>query len=106
MDEAAARRVLGLVGLGVRARGVVVGVDRVREAVRAGRCRLALVADDAGPHSREKILPLCAARGVTVVEGWQADALGQAAGKERTAVVGVTDPQLAKGIRGALTHER
>ena len=53
MDEAAERRVLGLVGLGIRGRNAVVGVEQVRMAAKRGKLALALVAPDASPNSRK-----------------------------------------------------
>ncbi|MCC6319118.1 MAG: ribosomal L7Ae/L30e/S12e/Gadd45 family protein [Gemmatimonadaceae bacterium] len=99
LDPAVERQVLGLLGLGARARNVVVGVDRVRDAVRRNKVILAIVAPDASRHSREKVLPLLQARRVRTVEGSTADALGGAVGKASTAVVGITDASLAAGVR-------
>jgi ribosomal protein L7Ae-like RNA K-turn-binding protein len=93
-------QILGLVGLGVRSRRVVVGVEMVRAAAKKGTLVLAIVAPDASRHSREKVLPLLAAKGVQVIEGPSAAALGAAAGRETTAAVGVIDRDLAKGIAG------
>ena len=93
---------LGLIGLGLRARSAVVGVERVREAARRGRLALAVVAPDASRHSRDKVLPLLAARGVRVVEGPGTIALGAATGREATAAVGILDPALARGVRALL----
>ena len=99
MDPAAERSVLGLVGLGVRARNAVVGVEQVRIAARKGRLVLAVVAPDASPNSLKKLLPLLKATGTRVVQGPGATALGGAAGRESTAAIGITDAALAKGIR-------
>lgn len=99
MDATVARQVLRLVGLGVRSRGAVVGVERVREAARRGRVSLAVVATDASKHSLSKVVPLLAARRVRVVSAAKATDLGHAVGREQTAVVGIIDRQLAQGIR-------
>lgn len=85
----------------MRARGVVVGVDRVRDAVKDGEVMLAFVASDASRHSQDKIRPLLAARQVHTVEAPLAE-LGYAVGREGAAAVGVTDPHLARGILLAL----
>ncbi len=98
MDANTERRLLGLLGLGVRGRGAVVGVERVREAARRGTLAVAVVAPDASRHSRDKVVPLLSARRVRIIEGPSAEALGRAVGKESTAVVGVTDRALAKGV--------
>ena len=103
MDEAQAKRVLGLLGLGVRGRLAVVGVDRVREAVKRGTVRVAVVARDASPNSRQKIDGLLAGRKVPTLEVASTAALGAVAGRESTAVVGVVDQKLADGILAIAT---
>ena len=96
-------RILRLVGLGVRSRGVVVGVERVREAAKGGKLALALVAIDASRNALEKVLPLLNARRIRFIEVPSAAELGAVAGRDQVAAVGVVDPQLANGIV-ALTH--
>ena len=91
-------RILRLLGLGVRGRGVVVGVDRVREAGKSGKLALAVVAMDASRHSLEKLLPLLTARRISLIEVPSATELGAAVGRDQTAAVGVVDPALADGI--------
>ncbi len=98
MDANTERRLLGLLGLGVRGRGAVVGVERVREAARKGTLAVAVVAPDASRHSRDKVVPLLTARRIRIIEGPSAEVLGRAVGKESTAVVGITDRALAKGV--------
>ncbi len=98
MDAATERRLLGLLGLGVRGRGAVVGVERVRDAARRGTLAVAVVAPDASRHSRDKVVPLLTARRIRIIEGPSAESLGRAVGKESTAVVGVTDRALASGV--------
>lgn len=93
--------VLRLVGLGMRGRLVSVGVDRTREAAFKGTLRLAIVAADASGNSRDKIVPLLSGRGVSMIETASADELGRAVGRAATAVVGVLDAKLARGIRAA-----
>ena len=103
MDEATQRKLLALVGLGVRGRLAVVGVEQVRAAATSGKLKIAVVAPDASRHSLDKVLPLLAARGVHVIQGPSAAELGAAVGREATAAVGVLDQQLAQGIRKAVS---
>jgi ribosomal protein L7Ae-like RNA K-turn-binding protein len=93
------RRLLGLIGLGVRCRGAIVGVQQVRDAARRGKLYLAIAAPDASSNSLDKVLPLLRARGIAVVAGPSASELGSAAGRESTAVIGIVDKGLAKGIQ-------
>jgi ribosomal protein L7Ae-like RNA K-turn-binding protein len=99
MEPAQARKLLGLIGLGVRGRGAIVGVQQVREAARRGKLQLAIAAPDASINSLNKVLPLLRARGILVLAGPSAIELGSAAGRESTAVIGIVDRGLAKGIR-------
>ena len=99
LDATARGRLLRLVGLGVRGRGAVVGVEQVRENVKKNKVAYAVVASDASRHSLEKVVPLLNARRVRFVEVPSATELGAAVGRESTAVVGIVDRQLAKGIR-------
>lgn len=98
MTPEQARRVLGLAGLGVRARNATVGVEQVRAAARKGTLALALVASDASENSLDKLRPLLRARGVPMIEGLAAGALGAAAGRTQTAAIGILDRALANGI--------
>lgn len=104
MDTHQQRKMLSLIGLGVRGRGVVIGVERVRDAAKRGKLHLAIAAPDASSNSLNKVVPLLQARGITVLAGPSAVELGEAAGREATAVVGIVDKGLAKGIR-ALSPE-
>ncbi len=102
LSEPVRRKVLGLVGLGVRGRLVVVGAERVRLEAAKGAVQLALVATDVSRHSLEKVLPVLRARRVEVIEWPSAAELGDAVGRDTTAAVGITDQALARGIRGAV----
>lgn len=71
----------------------------MREAVLNDKVVYAIVAPDASPNSLQKIVPMLRARRVAYVEGPSSADLGAAAGREATAVVGVVDDGLARGIR-------
>src|SRR5688572_20477735 len=92
-------RVLRLLGLGIRSRGAVVGVERVREAAKGGKLAFAVVASDASKNSMDKLLPLLRARRINFIEVPSAAQLGAVAGRDQTAAIGVLDRQLANGIR-------
>ena len=103
MDAHQQRKLLGLIGLGVRGRGAVVGVERVRDAAKRGKLHLAIAAPDASSNSLDKVVPLLKARGISVISGPSAAELGAAVGRETAAVVGIVDKGLAKGIRALST---
>ena len=102
MTAAVRQRVLRLLGLGVRSRGAVIGVDSVREAAKRNKVFLAVVATDASVNSLDKVVPLLNARRVRFVEVPSAVELGGAVGRNQTAVVGIVDRQLAAGVRASV----
>ena len=99
MSEDAKRKALGLLGLGLRGRLIVVGVEQARAAAQRGKAAFALVAPDASKNSLDKIVPMLRAKKIPSTEMFGAAELGAAVGKETTAVVVITDRQLANGIR-------
>lgn len=94
-------RLLGLLGLGLRGGNLVIGVDAVRLAVRAGKCRVVVVADDASPRAVEKAVRPAAARGVPCLAGPGSEAIGARLGRPPVMVVGVRDAALARGVAAA-----
>jgi hypothetical protein len=96
VDAAARRKILGLVGLGVRGRLAVVGVQQVREAANKGKLRVALVAMDASKNSLDKVLPLLTARRVRVI-----DALGAAEREGGAGAVALDGQMLDEAVRVA-----
>lgn len=99
MDANVRRKILGLVGLGIRGRRAVVGVQQVRDAARRGKLKLALVAGDASRNSTDKVVPLLTARGVAMIEGLTSADLATICGRESVSAIGVLDAGLARGIR-------
>lgn len=106
MEETARRKLLGLIGLGVRSRGVVIGVEGVRAAALRGKLAYVVVAPDASRHSLEKVVPLLTARRIRFAEVLSAGELGGAVGRRSTAAVGIVDGNLARGIRGIVESGR
>ena len=99
------RKVLGLIGLGLRGRLAVVGVQQVRDAAKRGKLKIALVATDASQNSLDKVESLLAARKVTIIRSFSSRELGEVAGRESVAVIGVSDAGLAQGITNAISAD-
>ena len=89
---------LGLLGLGQRGRLLVIGVDAVRDQIRAGAVWCVVVAEDASPRAMEKVVRLAAARDIPMVAGPSAAAIGAQLGKPPVMAGGVRDRALADGI--------
>ena len=96
---------LGLLGLGIRAGHVIMGTGRVREALQRGELQLVVIASDRSTRTEEKVGRLARARGVALLEGPSAEELGRRLGRESVQAVGVTDSNLAAGIRGGAAKD-
>ena len=103
MNADVRQRMLRLLGLGMRSRGVVVGVSQVREAAKRDKVFFAVVATDVSSNSLDKVVPLLNGRRIKFVEVPSAAELGAAVGRVETAVVGIVDQQLAAGVNALVT---
>jgi ribosomal protein L7Ae-like RNA K-turn-binding protein len=89
---------LGLVGLGHRGGRIVIGVDAVRKELQAGKCWCVVVAEDASPRAVDKVVRLAGAKGVPMLAGPSAVAIGAQLGRPPVMAVGVRDRALAGGM--------
>ena len=91
-------RITRLLGLGLRAGNVVVGVAGVRAGLQRGTLVCVVLAEDAGPRTIEKVARLADAKAIPVLRGPVAAELGAGLGKPPVQAVGVSDPALARGL--------
>ena len=91
-------RVTRLLGLGVRAGNVVIGVAGVRAGLQRSKFVCVVLAHDASQRTIEKVARLAAARNIPVLRGPTALELGAGLGKPPVQAAGVTDPALARGL--------
>lgn len=94
-------QLLRLLGLGLRARRVVVGVSGTRAELQAGKVACVVLAADATQRTRDKVERPALAKGVPVLRGPVANQLGAALGRPPVQAVGVQDPALARGMINA-----
>ncbi|HEV8510427.1 MAG TPA: ribosomal L7Ae/L30e/S12e/Gadd45 family protein [Gemmatimonadales bacterium] len=91
-------RITRLLGLGVRAGTVVIGVAGVRAGLQRGKVVCVVLAADAGQRTMEKVTRLAEARKIPMLRGPAAAELGMALGRPAVQAVGVSDPALARGL--------
>jgi ribosomal protein L7Ae-like RNA K-turn-binding protein len=91
-------RLTRLLGLGVRAGNVVIGVAGVRAGLQRGKLACVVLARDASRRTIEKVERLADARQIRVLRGPAAAELGAGLGKPPVQAVGVSDPALARGL--------
>ena len=96
--------VIRLLGLGLRAGRVVIGVAGVRAGLQRGKLACVVLAADAGERTHDKVTRLAEAKGIPLVKGPAAATLGAGLGRPPVQAVGVKDRALARGLT-ALTEE-
>ena len=93
-----ADKLLGLLGLARRAGRLGMGVSAVEKMVAKGENPLVVTASDMGESLKQKVSRWQPVRGV-VADVLTGEDLAQALGREKLAVVGVSDSGFVKGIR-------
>lgn len=92
------KKVLGTLGLAMKAGKVVSGEFMTENAIRDGRAKLVIIAADASANTKKKFADSCHYYKVPHVEWGDKDILGNAIGKEFRASLAVTDGGFAKSI--------
>jgi ribosomal protein L7Ae-like RNA K-turn-binding protein len=84
--------------MGRRAGHLVVGVDAVRDALQQDRAACVVLAADASPRARERVVRLARGKGVPLLSGPATEALGRGLGLSGVMAVAVADRSLADGL--------
>jgi len=88
-----------LLGLGARARTVIIGSRETRAALRRGRVGLVLMARDGSARDRERLLRMAEEEETPAhTLGVESTQLGEWLGRGRVSVIGITDPNLAEAV--------
>lgn len=89
---------LRLLGLGMRAGNVIVGVDGLRTALQHDEMLCVVLAADISERAMEKVGRLALGKGLPVLAGPDAATLGDRLGRPPVQAVGVRDRALADGV--------
>lgn len=90
-------KILGLLGLALRAGQLALGFSAVEKLVRRGQKPLVIVATDVGASQLGKIRNWTPVRG-RIEEVLTGDDMARAFGRNKLSVVGISDPGFVKGI--------
>lgn len=86
-------------GLAQKAGKVASGDFAVRSALKSGKAKLLVVAEDAAPNSKKDMYYLAEVAGVEVIELLTRDELGYAIGKAKRTALVITDNNFAKMLK-------
>jgi ribosomal protein L7Ae-like RNA K-turn-binding protein len=99
-------KMLGLLGLMRRAGAVAIGEDQCADAIRAGKGKLLILAEDASEHARRKMESLSSGRNIeTAALDASRETLGAALGLGSCAVAVITDLGFAEAFARLLSAQ-
>ncbi len=91
-------RLLGMLGLAVRAGKASFGVFSTEKALDEGKCELVIAAEDMGQSNRRRIENKCREWDVPLIFYSDKASLSRSAGKKDMPVIGILDEGFAKAI--------
>ena len=96
---------MALLGMARRAGALAYGTDSTRRALKEGRARLVVFAEDASETQRDKVMNLLRHRTTPRATVGTREALGSAVGSAPVSAVAVTDTEFAKELVARLGVE-
>ncbi|MDD4601865.1 putative ribosomal protein YlxQ [bioreactor metagenome] len=99
------RKFLSMLGLAMKARKVVSGEVAVETAVKAGKAKLVIIAEDASENTKKNYRDMAHYYKVPVYEGVPKADLGLAIGKASRAAIAVLDDGFSKLILKGLSDK-
>lgn len=91
-------RLLGMVGLAVRANKAAFGVFMTQKVIDEGRARLVIAAEDIGASNRRRIENRCSECDIKLIFYSDKTSLSRAAGKKDMPVIAICDDGFAEAI--------
>ena len=99
-------RILGLIGMMRKASALVIGEDRVSEAMQKGRVKILMMPSDAGNRVREYAAHAVENRHLQMIElPYQTEMLSAAVGLSNCQIAAVTDLGFAKAVISMLVKQ-
>ena len=93
-----ADKVLSLLGIAEKGRKLASGEFQTLEAVKSGKAKLVILAQDASDNTRKKFTDKCTYYGVNLISYSDKTGLGAAIGKDLRSVLAVCDKGLSVAV--------
>ena len=91
-------KILGVIGLAVRAGKLVSGMDIVLEEISSKKIKLVILATDTSAKSKENVKYVCTNNEIPVIEFSTIEELSKTIGKSNRAIIGIKDKNFSEGI--------
>jgi ribosomal protein L7Ae-like RNA K-turn-binding protein len=94
-----------MISLANKAGKLVTGEDAVRNSIRNGKVKLAIVAEDASDNTKKRFMSSAAFYNVPLVIWGMKEELGSCIGKSERSVLGITDENFCRSLQEKLPAE-
>lgn len=94
-----------MISLANKAGKLVTGEDAVRNSIRSGKIKLAIVSEDASDNTKKRIGNSAAFYNVLFIVWGLKEEFGSIIGKSARSVLGITDENFSKSLREKLLAE-
>lgn len=98
-------KLLSMLGLAMKARKLVSGELAVESAVRSGKAKLVIVAEDASENAKKSYRDMTTFYKIPIYEGVSKTELGMAIGKNNRVAIAIVDSGFSMSITKALSDK-
>ncbi len=92
-------KILGLIGLAMKAGKVAFGADSVEESIVKRKSKLVIISIDSSERTKKKFIDMCKKYDVPIITYGDIDSLSKAIGKDNKAILGIKDINFANSIQ-------
>lgn len=92
-------KILGLIGLAMRAGKVSFGADSVEENILKRKVKLVIVSKDSSERTKKKFKDICESNKIPIIIDGEIEKLSKAIGKNNKAIIGIKDTNFVNSIR-------
>lgn len=92
-------KILGLIGLAMKAGKVSFGADSVEENIIKRKVKLVILSEDSSERTKNKFIELCKKYDIPVITYGNIEILSKTIGKNNKAILGIKDINFSKSIQ-------
>lgn len=92
-------KILGLIGLAMKAGKVAFGADSVEDNIIKRKIKLVILSEDSSERTKNKFIDICKKNNIPIITYGNIDSLSKTIGKSNKAILGIKDVNLAKSIK-------
>lgn len=91
-------KILGLIGLAMKAGKISFGADSVEEAIEKRKVKLVIISEESSDRTKGKFEKICNKNKIPIIIYGTIEDLSKSIGKNNKAVIGIRDINLSKSI--------